>query len=473
MSEINSSGVESPCRKHTDKFEKKLYEGNVLKKLFVFSLPFLLSNIIQSLYSVIDMIIVGNFSGSIAMSGVYIGGQISFILTYLVIGFCTGATVLVSQYMAAGKREQMKKVIAMLFTVLLIAAAAVTVLMIVFRNELLTMIKTPPESFGQASSFLICSAYGTVFIFGYNALSAVMRALGDSKRPFYFVLIACVTNIVLDLVFVAGYGMGAFGAALATVISQALSMMFCIGFMIKNKFVFDFKPSSFKIYKEELRLTIKLGLPMMIQNGVYGVAFLFLTVIANTLGASATAAVGAVSRVMQFATMPGMAMSMSVGTMCAQSIGVGKWDRAIKSVKIGIVMAEVFSVITFVLVWAFPEAILRVFADDPSMIEEGVVYMKTFSFDFFLYPIIFCINGIFLGAGNSMFTMLISILSSLLFRMPVAYIFGIALNMGILGIGLASPIASASSLIIQFIYLLTGRWRVNKAAKSIAVANSR
>ena len=225
-------------------FEKNLSEGNVAKQLVLFSLPFLASNIIQSLYSVADMLIVGRFSGTTSMSGVNLGSQVTLILTNIVVGLCAGGTVLIAQYLGAKRRKDMQETTATLLTTLTIAAVAITVLMLILKKPILHLIQTPAESFAEADRYLTVTVLGLIFIFGYNVFSAVMRGMGDSKRPLYFVLIACITNVILDLVLVAGLKMGALGAAIATVFSQAVSMITCIVVMIRNDFVFDFKPSS-------------------------------------------------------------------------------------------------------------------------------------------------------------------------------------------------------------------------------------
>jgi len=446
-----------------NRFENKLYEGSVLGKLILFSLPLLVSNIVQSLYNVADMLIVGRFSGYIAMSGVYIGGQVTFILTNIVIGLCMGGTVLISQYMSSGNRDLMQKATATMFTVLIICAAAITAGMILFREPLLRLINTPEESFRETSNYLVCTVFGTIFIFGYNALSALMRALGDSRRPFVFVCLACVTNIVLDWLFVGVFGMSAFGAALATVISQALSMILCVLYMIRNRFMFDFRPSSFRIDTSQLRLIFRIGLPTMVQNGVSSLSFLFITALANSLGAAATAAIGAVAKANSFAIMPAVAMSMSVSTMSAQSIGARKWDRAIKCCWYGAAIAFLFGAAAFAAAQFFPAEILRLFSDEEAMIAPGVIYLRLVSWDFLLVPMVFCINGMMMGAGHTMFTLFVSLTSSLILRIPVAMLLGVTMQMGVSGIGYAAPAATAGALIVQLIYLATGKWKVNAA----------
>ena len=240
------------------RFEKNLSEGNVVKQLIMFSLPFLISNIIQSLYSVVDMVVVGKYAGTISMSGVNIGSQVTFLITNMVFGLCVGATVLIGQYMGCGNREAIKKTIGTLFTSLMVLAVVLTVVMIWLEEPILRLIKTPEEAFSEAKSYFFVTMLGTFFIFGYNALSAVMRGMGDSKNPLYFVAIACAVNIVLDVVLVAGFNMGALGAAVATVVSQAISMILCVVYLAKNEFIFDFKLQSFVPDYEKLKLLLKM-----------------------------------------------------------------------------------------------------------------------------------------------------------------------------------------------------------------------
>lgn len=442
-------------------FGNNLSEGNLLRNIIRFSLPFLVSNIVQSFYNVADMLIVGNFCGAAAMSGVNIGGQVTFILTNIIFGLCTGATVLIAQYIGARQEKKITSTIATLLTTLLIAAAFFTVVMFVFKKQVLTFIQTPAESFKDADEYLAVTLTGIVFIFGYNALSAILRGMGDSKRPFYYVLIACITNVVLDYIFVAFFNMGAYGAAVATVISQALSMILCVIDMVRSKFYFDFKPRSFRIDKEQLRLILKIGLPSSVQNGVTSFSFLFITALVNTFGVAASAAVGAVGKFNSFAIMPAIAMGASVSTISAQNIGAGKWDRAIQTAKIGVGIALSISVFVFALVQLFPETILRAFADDADMIQKGMTYLRYFSFDYLIVPFVFCINGLYTGAGHTLFSLVTSLLSSIALRVPVSYIFGISMGMGLSGVGLGAPAASFGSLILIVLFGMSGKWRTN------------
>jgi putative MATE family efflux protein len=286
--------------------------------------------------------------------------------------------------------------------------------------------------------------------------------MGDSRTPFIFVSVACVTNIFLDLLFVAVFGWAATGAAAATVISQALSVILCIIYMTKKNFHFDFKPSSFRIDKEQLRLMFKIGFPTSIQNTVVSLSFLFITVIVNVVGGVyASAAVGAVGKFNSFAFMPTFAISMSVSTMCAQNIGAGRIDRAVRAVKYGLVVAVIINYLFFAVVQIFPESVLAIFGDEPEMIQLGVEYLRTFCFDFLLVPFIFCINSLYTGGGHTTFTLISSMLSSVLLRVPISYIFGSVMGLGLRGIGMGAPAASAGALLLILGFLISGKWKEN------------
>ena len=448
------------------KFGKDLSQGNVTKQLISFSVPFLISNLVQSLYSVADMLIVGNFSGTAAVSGVNIGSQITHVLTMLILGFCTGGTILVSQYMGAKDEEGVKETITTLITALLIGGAVITVVMFLLIDPSLRLLETPLESYSEAKDYLTVTIAGILFIFAYNAFSAILRGMGDSKRPFYFVLISCITNIVLDLVLVAVFNMGAFGAAVATVISQAVSVILCVIYLRSRNFVFDFKPSSFKINKEYLVKILKIGSPAAIQSGVTSISFMFITALVNvTGGVNASAAVGIVGKFNSFAIMPSSAMSASVSTMCAQNIGADKWDRAIKTCKVGTSIAFCIGVCIFAIAQIFPVQILSMFDRNPDMINYGVQYMRAFAFDYILVPVVFCVTSLFTGAGHTGFAMLSNMISALLLRIPASYICSTVFSLGLFGIGLGAPIASLGSMVLITGFLISGKWRVNKVIK--------
>ena len=449
-----------------ESIERNLTEGNVVKLLLQFALPFMLSNMIQSLYSVADMLIVGNYSGTAAISGVNIGGQISFILTFFIVGMTVGGTVIIGQYLGSGDRKSVKDTISTLLISLLIAGIAITIIMLIVSDKILWLLQTPEESYQQARDYLDITLLGTVFIFGYNAFSAILRGFGDSKRPLVFVSIACAINVVLDLLLVGVFDMAAKGAAIATVVSQAISLILCIITLIKNDFVFDFKLSSFKFIKEHFITIMRVGMPISIQNVIVNFSFLVLTSVANSMGVNASAAVGIVGKYNGFAIMPAIAVGSSVSAMVAQNMGAGAIERAKKTFYTGLALAFSITFTVFIITQIFPEQILSVFDDDPNTISAGVEYIRTFSFDYLIVPLTFCLNGLVTGSGHTIISSICGILSSVGFRVPIAILFGLVMQKGLWGLGLAAPIASLASGLILLIYYATGRWKKNMVIKT-------
>ena len=447
--------------------------GPIGKSLIAFSMPFLLSNILQALYGAVDMLVVGNFSHADAamrtaiLSGVNIGSQITHLVAMMISGLTVAGTVLVGQYVGARKNEDATKTVGTMFSMLAIAGAALTVIMIALSGPLLRLLNCPEESFEHAQSYLNICLGGTLFIFGYNAVSSIQRGLGDSIRPLYFVAVACVINIALDLWLVKGLGMGAAGAAWATVVAQAVSFIMSVFYLAKSRFIFDFKPRSFKIHKDKMAMMIKLGIPSSVQSIIVNISFLVMTALVNGIGGYiASAAVGVVGKFNSFAILPAVAMSSSISAFAAQNIGASLHDRAKKSLWVGMVIAEALGILVFIAVQLFPGQIIGVFDQNPDTIANGIEYMRTFSYEYLLVPAFFCCNGLILGAGYTAFTLLSSAMSSLLLRIPVALIFGSALDWGLAGVGLAGPAASFCSVALGLWFVFSGRWRKNKTGIS-------
>lgn len=442
------------------KFENDLSKGNVASKLLRFATPFIISNIIQSLYNVVDLVVVGWFGNDASVSAVNNGSQLTFLATCLAIGISVGATVLIGQYLGAGDRESLKKTIGNLFVSLFVLAIVSTVLMVVFKDPLLRLVGVPEEAFDEASDYLLVTALGTVFIFGYNALSAVMRGMGDSKRPLIFVGVACVTNIVLDLLFVAVFNMAALGAAIATVIAQAVSVVLCIIYLAKNNFIFDFKSvSSYKVDKNNFKMLVRVGLPTMIQQVATNLSFLFLTSIANSMGVAASSAVGIVGKFNGFAILPAMAVSSAISAMCAQNIGADQTERAVKTMKTGLVLAYSITVPLYIISLLFAPQILALFGNDAEIIAEGVKYMKYFTLDYILVPLFFCLNGLFIGSGHTTFSLVTNLICSILVRIPAAWFFSSHIVGGMTGLGIGAPVSTFVSCVFVLVFYFSGKWK--------------
>ena len=443
--------------------------GPIGKGMITFALPFLLSNILQALYGAVDMWVVGNFSSNIAeirdsiVAGVNIGSQITHLVAMAVSGLTVSGTVLVGQYIGARKNKDASQTVGTMFSMLAIAAVFLTVVMIVLSEPLLRLLNTPANAMVHAKEYLIICLSGTIFIFGYNAISSIQRGMGDSVRPLYFVGIACAINVALDLWFVKGLGWGAAGAAWATVIAQAVSFIIAAIYLSRSRFIFDFKPSSFKISKEKMKMMINIGIPSSVQSIIVNISFLFLTAVVNEIGGEAAAAgVGIVGKFNSFAILPAVAMSSSVSAFAAQNIGAGLYDRAKKCVATGIAIALSLSTAILIFVQIFPESVLTFFGVGPDAVKSGVEYMRTFSIEYLFIPILFCFNGLIMGAGHTFFTLISGTVSSLFLRIPVAVVLGKWMGLGLTGVGLAGPAATFAGVCLAGWFLFTGRWKKDK-----------
>jgi len=450
------------------RLQRDFTQGSIGKGLIAFSMPFLLSNILQALYGAVDMLVVGNWSHAdpavrtAILSGVNVGSQITHLVAMMISGLTVAGTVLVGQYVGARKQKDASETVGTMFSMLGIAGAALTILMILLSGPLLHLLKTTPEAFPHAQSYLIICLTGTLFIFGYNAISSIQRGLGDSIRPLIFVGIACFINIVLDLALVRGLGMGAAGAAWATVIAQAISFLISAVYLSRSRFIFDFKLRSFRIKVEKMRMMIKIGIPSSVQSIIVNISFLVMTALVNNISTEASAAVGVAGKFNSFAILPAVAMSSSVSAFAAQNIGAEKFDRAKKSLWVGMGIAMGLGLAVFTLVQLFPGQIISIFDQNPVTIQNGMEYMRAFSFDYLIVPILFCFNGLIMGAGHTTFTLITGSVSSLFLRIPVAMLCGSALGWGLTGIGLAAPAASLCAVLLAGWFVLSGRWLRSK-----------
>ncbi len=444
-----------------DKFRQDLTQGSVGKQLIKFSIPFLLSNLLQAFYSVADMIIVGRLCGTHGITGVNIGSQINILVTGAAFGLAVGGTVLIAQYGGAKKYDEQKKTIGTLFTAYMILAVICTVIMLLLGDTLLRLLNTPEVAYTEAYNYYMICMSGLVFMFAYNVISAILRGMGDSKRPLYFVLIATIVNIVFDIILVGPFKMGAAGAAIATVSAQALSVVLSLIYLAKNHFFVGYKKSDFKIEGTKMKMLLKLGLPSSVQQVVVSFSFLTLTALVNSLPNAdiASACQGIGGKVNSFAILPALAMSSAVSSMAGQNIGAGDTKRAKKTMFTGMGIAFAISVVVFVIVQLFPQQIISLFDTNEEVIKVGADYMRFIALDYIFVPFVFCMNGLAIGAGYTNFALFNACFSSILVRVPFAYLVVNLTDLGFNGIGLATGLASAASIIVGAIYVASGKWK--------------
>ena len=445
----------------SDKFRQDLTQGSVGKQLIKFSIPFLLSNLLQAFYSVADMIIVGRLCGTHGITGVNIGSQINILVTGAAFGLAVGGTVLIAQYAGARKFDEQRKTIGTLFTAYMILAVICTAIMLLLGDTLLKVLNTPEVAYEETFNYYTICMSGLVFMFAYNVISAILRGMGDSKRPLYFVLIATIVNIIFDIILVGPFKMGAAGAAYATVGAQALSVVLSVIYLAKNHFFVGYHKSDFKIDGTKMKMLLKLGLPSSVQQIVVSFSFLTLTALINTLPNAdiASACQGIGGKVNSFAILPALAMSSAVSSMAGQNIGAGDTKRAKKTMLTGMGIAFAISAVVFVIVQIFPQQIISLFDTNEEVIKMGADYMRFIALDYIFVPFVFCMNGLAIGAGYTNFALFNACFSSILVRVPFAYLVVYFTDLGFNGIGLATGLASVASIIVGAIYVASGKWK--------------
>lgn len=444
--------------------KQDLTKGPIAPLLIKFAIPFMLASFLQATYGAADMIIVGQFTDAAGLSAVSIGTQFMFLVNSVIIGMSMGGTILIGRYFGAGNEEGISETIATMFTVFALIGTVLTVVMLFTVSPIVALLQTPPEAVAQTESYIYISVLGILFIFAYNALSAMLRGFGDSKSPLIFVAIACVINVIGDLILVGVFELGAAGAALATVVSQGLSAYIAIIYLKKQGFQnFDFKLQSFRIHGEKLKNLLLLGLPMAIQMSLVTISFMFIMATVNQMGGViASAAIGVTGKLNGFTMLPPIAFSAAISAMVAQNMGAGQPVRARKCLHVGIIVSLVFGIISYAALSFYPEFIVSVFTRDKPVIEATSLYLKSFSIDCILVCFVFCLNGFFNGCGHTTFSMVNSILASFLIRVPATWYISKIPEVTLFEIGFAAPMASFVSIIIGLIYLRKGEWAKTK-----------
>ncbi len=431
-----------------------LTEGSIVKTLLVFAVPFLVANVLQSLYGAVDLFVVGKYCDARSVAAVSTGTQVTQIVTSLITGLTLGSTILIGQNMGCRKYGKVKSIIGTTLTAFAVTAIFLTVLMLIFQRPLLILLHTPGESFELTVQYVTICSLGNIFICGYNAISAVLRGYGDSVRPMIFVGIACILNILLDFLFVKDLHLGVGGTALATVISQGVSMGISIVYLKKKEFLFDFKLSGFKPVGSILRELAVLGIPISFQELAVRISFLYLMTVMNSCGVYAAAVVGISSKYDVFAMLSATSMASALAAITAQNMGAGKPERARISLWYGLGFALVISSLFWIWAQVHPQSMIQVFSGDPKVIEAGVPFFRSCSYDYILVTLVFCLNGYLNGRQKTLWTMVSCTGGALLLRIPMVYLFGTYYgdNLGMLG--KIAPTVSGIMACYTLIYVL-------------------
>lgn len=434
--------------------QKDLTKGNLVTTLLAFALPYIGANFLQALYGAADLLIVGRFCDSSAVSAVATGSQLMQTLVFFITGLTVSATVLIGKAFGAKQYEAITKIVNTMSICFFVAGVVLSVAVIACVMPLLNVLQTPAAALNSAKDYVVICSYGLLFIFAYNAISAILRGLGNSVAPMVFVAISCFINIVADIVLIGKFGMGAAGAAIATVLSQAVSVVIGLIYLRKGDFVFDFKFRQIKFDVQTAKDLFKIGIPLSLQDTLVPLSFLFLFSLANSFGVAASAAYGSVVRLNAFMMLPAGAFAMSLTALTAQNLGAGKMKRALNALKLSILFAFCFGVIFFIWQQVVPKSAIAIFTTDEAVLEEGARYLRSFSYDYLFVPFVFCLNGFFFGCGRTFFAAANSIFSAFAIRVPVAFLLTtLVASPSLFEIGIAPPCASVLSIIIAFSYL--------------------
>lgn len=399
-----------------------LTEGNVFQVLLNFSVPFLIANVIQALYGAVDLMVVGWYCSPESVAAVSTGTQVTQIITSMASGLTLGGTIMVGKYVGMQDQRRVKETIGTTLAVFAMVAILLTGGMLCCRDMILTALQTPQESFALARTYVTICFWGIFFICGYNAISAILRGYGDSRRPMYFVGLACVLNIIGDVAFVKYMGMGVAGTALATALSQGVSMVCSIAYLNYRKFLFAFHLKNFRINRELAVELAKVGIPISFQECMVRLSFLYLTSVTNRLGVSAAAAVGIASKYDVFAMLPATSIASALAVITAQNYGAGKLVRARQSLMAGIAFASLASSLFFLWAQFSPETMIGLFNQNPDIIAAGIPFFRSCSFDYLAVSFVFCLNGYMNGRSKTVFTMVSCCFGAVALRIPLIHL---------------------------------------------------
>lgn len=437
-------------------------EGNITGQLLTFAFPIFLSNLLQVVYNMVDMIIVGNRLGKTGISAVSVGGDVTALLTFVAMGFASAGQVIIARLIGFGKREHLGRFVGTMCGFLLTSAALISVIGYYLRHEMLSLMNTPPEAYEGALSYSIICMVGLVFIYGYNMTSAILRGMGDSKHPFIFIGIAAVVNLVLDVVLVLYLDFGVSGAAIATVVSQAISFLACVLFLSRHKEQFSLHITlrDFFVWDKQMIIDlVKLGTPMAIKSASIQVSKLFVNSWINSYGLVVSAFAGIANKVASISNLVSMAMNTAGSTMVGQNIAAVKNDRVKEILKrlamLTLSIATGFSAI-FLL---FPDPIFGIFTSESEVLAIARDYLPIAVLLFYGGALRAVMNALMNGSGNTGVNFATAILDGFVLRIGLSVLFGLSLGMKHFGFWLGDALAGFTPFFIGIVFYFSGRWK--------------
>ena len=436
--------------------EKNLTTGSVPKRILLFSLPYLLSYFLQTLYGMADLFIIGQYEGVASTTAVSVGSQVMHMLTVVLVGLAMGSTVAIGQAVGGGKRQKTAACVGNTVTLFMSLSLVLTAVLLVLARPIVSLMSTPQDAVAGAVSYLSVCFAGIPFIVAYNILSSIFRGMGDSKSPMYFIAIACVVNIALDYLFMGAMGMGPVGAALGTTLAQAVSVAVSLVVMRRRQRGLRITRQDLKPRRAIMGQILKIGVPVALQDGFIQISFLLITVVANHRGLNDAAAVGIVEKIIGFLFLGPSAMLSTVSALGAQNIGAGKPERAVQTLRYTILMVSALELAVSVTIQFIAEPIVALFTDVSTpeggqVVRLGGQYLRGYVWDCFLAGIQFSFSGYFCACGRSDLSFLHNLLSVVLVRVPGAYLTSRLFADTLFPMGLASAAGSMLSVIVCLI----------------------
>lgn len=442
---------------------KDLTKGNEAKIIFLFALPMLLGNVFQMIYQLVDRIVVGNYIGKEAIAAVGASFPVIFVMVSLIIGVSTGATIIIGQNFGAKKYDEVKKAVDTLFIFLFFSSIVITIIGVLMSESIFEMMKLPKEIIPQAVLFFNVYVSGFIFMFGFNGVSAILRGLGDSKTPLYFLIISIFVNIILVWLFIAVFKWGIATAALSTVIAQAVSFILSIVYLNKFHDVLNFSFKNIKFDKKMFFTSLKIGIPSGLQQAFVALGMMALFRIVNDFGTDVIAAYSVAGTIDSFAALPAMNFSLALSTFVAQNIGANKTERVKKGYIATMWMTSALSIFVTICVIFFGEFLMGLFTNDAEVIRIGVDYLVIVSSFYVVFSAMFTNNGVMRGAGDTLIPMFITLFSLWIIRIPSSYF--LSKEFGTVGIWWGIPLAWVIGYIFSYIYYKMGNWKTKKLVK--------
>ena len=431
--------------------EKNLTSGSVLKSILFFSLPYLLSYFLQTLYGMADLFIIGQFEGVASTTAVSIGSQVMHMITVMIVGLAMGATVTIGRAVGAENKPRAARLIGNIVTLFMAGSVVLAAVLVGLVNPIVRIVSTPEQAVAATRTYLIICFIGVPCITAYNIMASIFRGLGDSKSPMYFIAVACASNIALDYLFMGALHLGPAGAALGTTLSQLVSVIISLVVILRRKSGIHLSGADFKPERSALGEILSIGIPVMMQDGFIQVSFMIITIIANHRGLTDAAAVGIVEKVISFLFLVPSSMLSTVSALGAQNIGAGKQERAKSTLRYAVIITAGFGLIMAVLMQFIAAQVVSLFTPDQAVWVAGGQYLRGYILDCALAGIHFSFSGYFCACGKSGLSFLHNIFAIVLVRIPGVYLTSTLFPATLLPMGLATAAGSACSVLICLI----------------------